>query len=81
MTEVRLHRSLYGADAVHRVAGMYGNVAQVAVEDLDHELCVRFSQVDPDVSEILLDHFCNHVLAETVKDSRRSEKILAGELL
>lgn len=79
MLELTLHKSLYASGAVHAVAAMYGGVAQVAVDESEHDLVVRFDQVDPDVAEVLLDHFANHVLVETVRTTVQAEQAMTGE--
>lgn len=76
--EVLLHRSLYEPQAIDEVAALYGGVARLTVEPLDHELRVRFDEVDPDVADVLVDHFCNHVLARTVVMRNQSEATLIG---
>lgn len=77
--EVSLHRSLYDAGAVEAVASLYAGVARVTVLPAEHELTVRFEQVDPDVADVLVDHFCNHVLAETVVRRNQAEATLRGD--
>lgn len=79
MPEIFLHKSLYDAAAVHAVAAQYQGVATVAVEDGEHEVVVRFDQVDPDVVEVLVDHFGNHVLVETVRRHAGAEQTLLGD--
>jgi len=77
--ELVLHKSLYDVAAVHAVAALYGGVATVAVDEDDHAMTVRFDDVDPDVADVLVDHFGNHVLVETVKSSNAAEQVLIGE--
>lgn len=78
MPELSLHKSLYDGAAVHAVAGQYSGVARVSVEEGEHELLVRFDQVDPDVADVLLDHFANHVLVQTLRSHVQAEQALTG---
>lgn len=77
-TELRLHRSLYDGDAIRAVAERYAAVATIAVDVGEHELTVRFDQVDPDVADVLTDHFCNMALHETIVRRNRAEATMAG---
>lgn len=77
--EVSLHRSLYDGGAVEAVASLYAGVAQVTVLPSEHEVTVRFEQVDPDVADVVVDHFCNHALVETVVRRNQAEATLRGD--
>ncbi len=79
MAELLLHKSLYDGPSVHRVAALYGEVARVSIDDGEHELIVRFDDVDPDVADDLLDHFGNHVLVESVRTHNHAEQTLTGQ--
>lgn len=76
--ELTLHRSLYSTDAVRAAAAAFGALATVTVLDRDHELLVTFSDVDPDVQEVLLDAFANHALFETTKQHASQTPPLRG---
>lgn len=78
-SEVCLHRSLYDSLAIEEVAAQYAGVARVSVSTTEHELRVVFDEVDPDVAEVLVDHFCNHALAATVVRRNQSEATLRGQ--
>jgi len=75
-TELRLHRSLYDDDAVYDVAAKYAGVATIQIEADGDSLRVHIDQIDPDVADVLVDHFCNHVLSETVVRFNQAESSL-----
>lgn len=77
---VSLHGSLYDLDAARQVAEGYGGLARVELEPGAYDLTVRFHDVDPDVTDVLVDHFCNHVLVETVRRHNQAEGRLRGEV-
>lgn len=77
-TDLSLHRSLYDSDAVADVAGRYSGVATIDVTVGQHDLVVRFDKVDPDVADILPDHFCNMALQETIVRRNQAEAAMAG---
>ncbi|RME23240.1 MAG: hypothetical protein D6798_13935 [Deltaproteobacteria bacterium] len=79
MPELMLHKSLYDAAVVHQVARLYEGVATIAVDEDPHAVTVRFDDVDPDVADVLVDHFGNHVLVETVKQANAAEQVLMGD--
>lgn len=63
---VLFSRALYLADAVGAAVEAYGELATFAVVELDDEVAVDISDPDPEVAEVLVDEFCNHVLHETI---------------
>ncbi|NOY24624.1 MAG: hypothetical protein GXP62_02020 [Oligoflexia bacterium] len=77
-TDLSLHRSLYDSDAVADVAGRYSGVAMIDITVGPHDLVVRFDKVDPDVADILPDHFCNLALQETIVRRNQAETTMAG---
>lgn len=78
MAELLLHKSLYDAAVVRAVAALYEGVAAIGIDEAEHELIVRFDRVDPDVAEVILDHFANHALVETVRANAGAEAALQG---
>ena len=77
-TELRLHRSLYDGDAIGAVAERYAAVATISIDAGEHELTVRFDQVDPDVADVLVDHFGNMALHETIVRRNQAEATMSG---
>ncbi|MCB9778820.1 MAG: hypothetical protein H6742_09675 [Alphaproteobacteria bacterium] len=77
---IELHGSLYDLAAVRELAGQYGGVARLSLEEGDHAVTVRFDDIDTDVADVLVDHFCNHALVETVRRNSQAEARLRGEL-
>lgn len=73
-----MHRSLYDAGAIRDLVPQYRGVAAIEVDEAEHELRVRFSAIDADVADVLVDHFCNHVLVETVVRRNQALATLAG---
>ena len=80
MPELTLHKSLYDGPAVHAVAAQYRDLATITVDEGEHELLVRFEDIDPDVQDVLLDHFGNHVLVESLRSHVGAEQALLGEV-
>ena len=76
--ELTLHRSLYDVGAVRDLVPQYQGVATIRLDEAEHELRLQFSEVDPDVASMLVDHFCNHVLVETVTRRNQSLATLSG---
>lgn len=76
--ERALHRSLYDAGAIRDLVPQYQGVATITVDEAENELRLRFSGIDPDVADVLVDHFCNHVLVETVTRRNQSLATLSG---
>jgi len=76
--ELALHRSLYDAEAVRDLLPQYQGVATIRVDEAEHELRLSFTEIDPDVAPMLVDHFCNHVLVETVTRRNQSLATLSG---
>lgn len=75
-----LHGSLYDLSAVQELVGQYGGVARISVESGDHSVTLSFADVDEDVADVVVDHFCNHALVETVRRNSQAEARLRGEL-
>jgi hypothetical protein len=63
-------RSLYQPAAVDAAIEAYRALATFEVKLLDQEIQVTISKPDPDVADVLVDEFENHVLSETIKRSR-----------
>lgn len=59
-------RDLYLADAVEAAVEAYEKLATFDVKVSDSEIEVGIREPDPDVVDVLVDEFCNHVLHETV---------------
>ena len=64
------HRSLYDPQAVRAAADAYLHLARVEVIEEGDEVLATFIDIDPELADVLLDAFANHVLHETVIRSR-----------
>ena len=67
---VLFSRSLYEPEAVRAAAEAYAELATIDVQLLGDDVQVDISKPDPDVQDVLIDEFCNHVLHETIVRSR-----------
>jgi hypothetical protein len=76
--ELALHRSLYDAGAVRELLPQYQGLASIRLDETENELRLVFSEIDPDVAAMLVDHFCNHALVETVTRRNQSLATLSG---
>lgn len=59
-------RSLYQAEAVQAAVEAYQELATFDVKVRDDDVAVEIFDPDPDVANVLVDEFCNHVLHETI---------------
>ena len=64
---LQLHRKLYKAAALDIATEAFAELATISVARDDRYFLVSFTQVDPDVEEVLAQEFANYVLAETVE--------------
>jgi len=78
-TEVSLHRSLYDADAVTAVAARYDGLATFHIHAGEHDIVVAMTDIDPDVADVLVDHFCNLALQETIVRHNQAEATMTGQ--
>ena len=67
---VAFHRSLYLPEAVQSAMAAYSPFAKLELSEAGSDLVVTVSEIDPEADEDLIDAFCNHVLFETVVQSR-----------
>ena len=74
---IHFSSSLYSVEAVQKSAQDYAAVAQFKLNITESGVDVTIDQIHPAYKEILLDHFCNHVLNETIILRRQKD---GGEL-
>jgi len=67
MAALAFSRDLYAAEAVDEAVRAYAGLARFAVSQGGADVLVEVSEPDPEVADVLLDEFCNHVLNETVR--------------
>ena len=71
--QIAFHRSLYLPDAVQAAVGAYGDyVESIDVEQGDQDIKVTLRGFDPGYGDVIGDAFANHVLFETVVQSRQA---------
>jgi hypothetical protein len=70
MADIRFSRSLYLPEAIDAAAEAYAGLATIEVVRGGDGIEVKFSDVDPDVADVIEDAFANHALAETITRSR-----------
>lgn len=66
MMRVVLDKKLYRAQAVKEAAEDFAELATIAVTSSPKGIEVTFDQIDPDVSDVLVDEFLNFALANTI---------------
>lgn len=59
-------RELYLPDAVEAAVEAYAELAIFEVKVSDGQIEVGVGEPDPEVADVLVDEFCNHVLHETI---------------
>ena len=64
---LELHRKLYRPAALETATEAFGELASISVKRSDRYYVITFTDVDPDVEEVLTQEFANYVLAETVE--------------
>ena len=64
---LQLHRKLYRASALNTAMEAFAELATISVQRDDRYFQVSFTEMDPDVEEVLVQEFANYVLAETVE--------------
>jgi hypothetical protein len=65
-----LSRSLYLPEAVEAAVQAYAELATFEVDLEGADIAIAISDIDPDVEDVLVDEFCNHVLGETISRTR-----------
>ena len=74
---IHFSASLYSAEAVQKSAQDYAAIAQFSLHTTESGVDVTIENIHPAYQEILVDHFCNHVLNETIILRRQKD---GGEL-
>ena len=70
---VKLHRALYGEDAISEAAATFADFASFAVRsDGDHYI-VDVSEIDSEVAGDVVAEFCNFALANTAIRSKSDD--------
>jgi hypothetical protein len=71
MQTVSFARDLYSAEAVAEAVQAYAGLARFEVLQGGADVVVEIREPDPDVADVLVDEFCNHVLNQTVARRRK----------
>ena len=74
---IHFSSSLYSVEAVQKSAQDYASVAEFSISVTESGVDVSIENIHPAYKEILVDHFCNHVLNETIILRRQKD---GGEL-
>ena len=74
---IHFSSSLYSVEAVKKSAQDYAAIAQFYLDVTDGGVDVTIDNIHPAYKDILVDHFCNHVLNETIILRRQKD---GGEL-
>jgi len=64
--KVYFSSSLYRPEAVQKGVTDYSELASFSVEEQKNGTLVTITEINPSFSEVLIHHFCNHVLNETI---------------
>jgi hypothetical protein len=64
---LRLHAKLYARPAIDAATEAYEALCKVAVRKDGAYYALEFSDIDPDVAEVLAAEFANYALQETIE--------------
>ena len=64
--QVYFSSSLYQKEAVHNTIDIYAELASFSVDEQQDGILVTIEDIHSSYTTTLIDHFCNHVLNETI---------------
>jgi hypothetical protein len=64
--KLEFNTSLYALEAVQKSVQDYKECANFVIETTPTLILVVVDQIDPELQDVLVDAFCNHVLNETI---------------
>ncbi|MBP48403.1 MAG: hypothetical protein CMH53_10740 [Myxococcales bacterium] len=72
--KLRLHRSMYMAQAIKDAIGIFEDFARFEMKRQDDHYNVDIHDIDPEVDGDLAGEFCNFALAHTIERKRKTPK-------
>ncbi len=67
MKTLSLHKRLYSRASVQAAADAFVELATIELKSENTHLNVTFSDIDPDVEDVLVQEFANFALAEVIE--------------
>lgn len=59
---IKFSKNLYNLKAIKLAVEEYQNLANFSIKQADNYIKVELTKIDKEVSKIIKDEFCNHVL-------------------